>query len=149
MGPPVQPPPSVAALSTTLLPIWRIFSGEAASVPPAVEINTYVDVRDVATVHLWCMTHPGQSDGQRYIVSAGLGPPQAAADILRKAYPDRQQVIAKGEPGKGYLPDFGFAREGERCGGTKAVEAIETLSYIRYDKSILDTVKVMERYLET
>ena len=112
-------------------------------------INTYVDVRDVATVHLWCMAHPTQSDGQRYIVSAGLGPPQAAADILRNAYPSREGVIPNGGPGRGYLPDFGFARVGERYAGTKAVEAIDGLNYIRYDKSILDTARVMERYLDT
>ena len=112
-------------------------------------VNSYVDVRDLAAVHLWCMAHSTQSDGQRYIVSAGLGPPQAAADILRKAYPGREGVIPKGEPGRVYLPDFGFAREGARCPGTKAVEAIDGLRYIRYDKSILDTAKVLERYLET
>lgn len=126
-----------------------MFSGEATCIPSAMGINTYVDVRDVAAVHLWCMAHPTRSDGQRYIVSAGLGPPQAAADVLRKAYPDREGIIPKGEPGKGYLPDFGFVREGDRCCGTKAVEAIDGLQYIRYDQSILDTAKVMERYLET
>lgn len=89
-----------------------MFSGQTTCVPPAMEINGYVDVRDVAGIHLWCMEHPKRSDGQRYIVSAGLGTPQAAADILRQAYPSREDVIPRGEPGKGYLPDYGFIREG-------------------------------------
>lgn len=49
--------------------------------------------------------------------------------VLRQACPGWEGVIPKGEPAKGYRPDSGFAREGERCGGTKAVEAIEYLGY--------------------
>ena len=90
-----------------------MISGEATCVPPAMEINTYVDVRDVAAVHLWCLTHPTQCDGQRYIVSAGLGPPQAAADMLRKAYPDREGVIPKGEPGKATYRTLGSREKGK------------------------------------
>lgn len=86
-GSPVQPPATASALNTTLLPIWRNFSGEAACVPPAIVVNTYVDVQDVVAVHLWCMAHPTHGDGQRYLISAGSGAPQATTDNFCKAYP--------------------------------------------------------------
>ena len=113
-----------------------MLSGEAACVPPAMGMTTYVDVPDAVMVRLWCMAHAAQSDGQLYTVSGCLGPPQGLSGP--------GGVIPKGEPGKGYRPDAGFARGGERCGGTKAVEAIGALRYTCYDKSILDTAKVME-----
>lgn len=124
-----------------------MFSGKAAIVPPGFGTNGYVDVRDVAKIHIWCMEHPTQSANQRYLASAGLGPPQAVVDILRRAYPEREDIIPRGEPGKGYLPDFKFFREGGRHYGTQASEAVG-MQYIPYDQSILETARVLERYLE-
>ena len=92
------------------------------------------------------MEHPDQIDNQRYTMSAGLGPPQAVADILRTAYPERKHIIPRGDPSKGYLPGFGFLTRRRKHLGTDAAEVIG-LHYIKYDRSILDTAKVLERYL--
>ena len=145
-GPPVQAPAKASALSASIHPIWELFSGKAAEIPPGSGLNEYVDVRDVANILLWCMEHPDQTDGQRYIASAGLGPPQAIADILRKAYPERENIIPRGFPGRGYRSDFGFPVNNRKCHGTKAAEAVG-MQYITYDKSIVDTAKFLERYL--
>lgn len=147
-GPPVEPPSAPSALSVTLRPIWEMFSGNANEVLPGFGTNGYVDVRDVAKIHIWCMEHPTQSANQRYSASAGLGPPQAVVDILRRAYPERRDIIPRGEPGKGYLPDFRSIGRGGNCNSTKASEAAD-IQYIPYDQSIVETAKVLERYLET
>lgn len=143
----MQPPANPSALSPSLHPVWDLFSGKVTDVPPSSGLNEYVDVRDVAKIHLWCMEHSGQTADQRYITSAGLGPPQAAADILRRAYPERESIIPRGKPGEGYRPDFGYLVN-RKCYGTKAAEVVG-MQYITYDQSILETAKVLERYLES
>ena len=40
-------------------------------------------------------------DGERFIAKAGYAPPQAVADILRAAYPDRKSIIREGNAGGG------------------------------------------------
>ena len=144
----MQPPATASALSASVHPVWELFSGKAAEIPLSSGLNEYVDVRDVAKIHLWCMEHPDQTDGQRYIASAGLGPPQAVADILRRAYPKRESIIPRGRPGGGYRPDFGFFINNRKCNGTNAAEAVG-MRYISYDKSIVETAKFLERYLES
>ena len=144
----MQAPASASALSTSVRPVWELFSGRATEILPSTGSNEYVDVRDVAKIHLWCMEHPDQSANQRYIATAGLGPRQAVADILRKAYPEREPIIPRGKPGEGYRPDFGLFTTNRKCNGTKAAEAIG-LQYIPYDQSIIDTAKVLEQYLES
>ena len=75
IGPPVNPPASLAGLNATLLPVWNIYSGEAKTVPPGLGASSYIDVRDVARLHIWCMEHPSESCGQRYIATNGRGTP--------------------------------------------------------------------------
>jgi len=145
-GPPVQPPAEASQLNETLKVTWELFSGELQTIPPPIGSGAYVDVRDVARIQVWAAEHPAESANQRYIATAGRGPPQAVADVLRKAYPARAEKITKGEPGQGYPPDWSFPEDGMVVDGTKAEKAVG-FTYIKFDKSILDTAKVMERYL--
>ena len=69
---------------------------------------------------------------------------QAAADILRKAYPDRDIVV--GEPGSDYEPDYSYPKDGFKFYSTKAEKALGR-KLIGFEQSILETAKVMERYL--
>ena len=48
-----------------------------------------VDVRDVAAMHVAALQQP-DSAGQRYLATAGYVPFPEIAEILRRAYPDRQ-----------------------------------------------------------
>ncbi|MCJ1308528.1 hypothetical protein MMC25_002181 [Agyrium rufum] len=145
-GPPVLPPPSAAKLNETLLPVWNIFSGEAKELPPSIGSAGYVDVRDVSAVHVWAAEHPSESAGNRYICAVGRGTMQAAADILRKAYPDRT-MIAKGEPGTDQLPGWVFPPPpGNRFDSSLAEKALGR-PFIKFDQTILDTAKVLEKYL--
>lgn len=106
-----------------------------------------MDVRDVADIHTWCGEHPKDSDGHRYIACAGFGGTQAMADILRKASPDRRDLISKGEPGRGYNPDYSHLVDGISVSGEKAEEHMR-LKYIPFDRTVLDTAKVFEIWVQ-
>lgn len=149
VGPTVYLPQSPSKLNETLLPIWKIFSGNNEDLLPLGHLN-FVDVRDVAASHLWCYENHKAANGERYILAAGFGPHQAAKDILREAYPDRRDIISVGEPGKGYV-GYGegrvdFLPESVRHDGRKAAKVMG-LKYIDFKTSLLDTTKVFEQYL--
>jgi nucleoside-diphosphate-sugar epimerase len=142
-GPPVSWPADPSGLNETLLPAWRIFSGLATSIPGGIGAMSYVDVRDVALLHEWCVSHPGESDGQRYLCTNGKGTPQAIADILRKHYPDREIVV--GEPGKDYVADYWWPPGEASMVARKAYKALGVERFaIDFEKSILDTVRAFE-----
>ncbi|MCJ1479083.1 hypothetical protein MMC13_007767 [Lambiella insularis] len=146
IGPPVQPPLTASALNETLRPIWSVFSGADNAIPPAIGSASYIDVRDVAAIHVWCAEHPAESNGQRYLMANGRGTPQAAADILRKAYPHRKEIPV-GEPGSDYVAGtYDWLKDRQSFDSGKAKRALGK-EFILYDKSVLDTAKVMERYL--
>jgi len=141
-GPPVSWPATPEKLNETLLPLWRIYSGDQ-TLPPQIGGASYIDVRDVARVHVWALEHPARSHGGRYIMSNGKAPPQAAADLLRKAYPERDIVV--GNPGQGYTPDYWFVEGEPSLVATKAYEALGVQRFISYDQSVMDTVEAFER----
>lgn len=142
-GPPVSFPKSPEKLNETLKPIWQIYSGEAKTVPRDIGGQSYIDVRDVSALHIWCLENAARSNGQRYIAANGKGTPQAAADILRKAYPDRDIVM--GEPGNGYVAGTYDYEPGKRSTrATKAYNAMGVKSFRGFEESILDTVKSFE-----
>ena len=113
--------------------------------PPGIGSNTYIDVRDVADMHVWCVEHPKESAGQRYMLVSGLAPPQAYADILHKAYPDRT-MMTQGTPGAGYASGFTFPKDRSNFSAAKAQKTLGR-SFISVEQSVLDTAKVFERYL--
>ena len=142
-GPPVSFPSSPDKLNTTLKPVWQIYSGEAKTIPAGIGGQTYVDVRDVSALHIWCMEHPDASNGQRYMAANGKGTTQAVADILRKAFPTRDIVV--GEPESDYVPgtyDYPAGKRSLRA--TKAYKAMGVESFIGFEQSILDTVQSFE-----
>ena len=52
----------------TLHPLWTIFSGPSTTVPAQIGLATYIDIRDVSAMHIWCVEHPTASNGQRYLL---------------------------------------------------------------------------------
>ncbi|OAP56778.1 hypothetical protein AYL99_08890 [Fonsecaea erecta] len=142
-GPPVSWPETPDKLNTTLLPIWNIYSGSQV-MPPQIGGAGYVDVRDVARMHIWAMEHPEQSNGERYLLSNGKAPPQAAADLLRERFPDRDIIV--GNPGQGYTKDYWFVEGESSSVSTKAYRALGVKRLIPYDQSVLDTVEAFEKH---
>jgi nucleoside-diphosphate-sugar epimerase len=154
MGPPIILPSSGSKLNETLRPIWDIFSGATTDVPPYIGTGSFVDVRNVATMHIWAFENAKKSDGERYLGVQGFGPMQAAADILNDAYKGTEigEKITKGTPGEGYV---GYDKEtgkvdtigplpgARRISGQKAVKEMG-LQYIPFKQSIVDTAKALE-----
>ncbi|RVX69098.1 hypothetical protein B0A52_06811 [Exophiala mesophila] len=145
-GPPISWPSNPEQLNTTLLPLWQLYAGPSASngeMPPQIGGAGYIDVRDAARMHVWAAEHPERSRGQRYLVANGKAPPQAAADLLRLKFPDRDILV--GEPGKGYTPDYCFVKGEASLFSGKAMKALGVSKFINYDKSVLDTIEAFEK----
>lgn len=142
-GPPVNWPETPEKLNETLLPVWQIFSGEAKELPGQIGPAIYVDVRDVASLHVWCLEHPEEADGGRYLAANGKGNPQAMADMLRREYPDKEIVV--GTPGSGYVQGSYWYPEGElSLVSKKAYTALGVERFMGFEQSILDTVRAFE-----
>ncbi|KAI3324533.1 NAD(P)-binding protein [Xylariaceae sp. AK1471] len=146
-GPPAYLPASPKGIAESNQFIWKVFSGEEFPPGPA-GYGTHVDVRDVARMTEWAASHPDIAGGERYIVggNGNVGAPQAAADILREAYPDRRGIIKQGTPGEGYLPGCAADPQGVNVDSSKAIKATGQ-DWIPYDKMILDAAKMFEAYL--
>jgi nucleoside-diphosphate-sugar epimerase len=154
-GPPVILPSSPAKLNETLRPIFSILSsGPSASLPPNIGSGSFVDVRDVAFMHLWAFENAAKADGERYIACAGFGPSQAAADVLRERYKGTRvgEGIVRGTPGEGYSGGIGMGEKVEYLPGRvqvsgKKAEREMGLKYVSFRKSILDTAEALEKLL--
>lgn len=148
-GPPINWPDTPASLSETVRPIWELWSGHSkhangGRLPPQIGGATYIDVRDVARMHVWCVEHPRQSSGERYLLTNGKAPPQAAADVLRTVlFADDARVrdrIAVGEPGAGWVPGFGWPENETTAVARKAYDALGVQRFRSFDESLRDTV---------
>ncbi|KAI0151652.1 NAD(P)-binding protein [Xylariaceae sp. FL1272] len=147
-GPPLYAPSSPEGIAETNKFIYTILSGGEIPAGPGPGYGTHVDVRDVARMVEWAASHPDIAGGERYLVggNGNAAVPQAAADILRKAYPERKDIIPLGEPGKGYLPGLKPDPNGANPDSTKAIEATGQ-DWIPYEKIVLDAAKMFEVFL--
>jgi len=145
-GPPLLLPSNPDLLNETLKPVWQIFSGSVKEMPAQIGSGSYVDVRDVAAIHMFAVENPKISNHKRYIAAAGNGPPQAIADYLHKIYPDRDGKMIKGKPGEGYEQGYGWSKNGTSIIPDLTNEDIK-IQWIQFEKCIADTAKMMEQYL--
>ncbi|KPM35564.1 hypothetical protein AK830_g11008 [Neonectria ditissima] len=143
MGPPVGLE-SPSKISGTTAFIWKVFAGQEIPAPISPEPG-YVDVRDIARVVVFGVEHVDKADGERYILAKGVVTPQAAADVLREAFPGRRDIIKTGSPGKGYSSGFAFP-ETRFIDGSKAIEATGQDHYT-VEQTIIDTAKFLEKFL--
>lgn len=87
-----------------------------------------------------------ETDRERHICCGQRGSYQAMADILHKHYPERGGIMTIGEPGKDYLPDYSFPKDGLIVSGEKVARATGK-EWIGFEQSVLDSAKAFERYL--
>jgi nucleoside-diphosphate-sugar epimerase len=107
---------------------------------------SYVDVRDVARMIEYGVMHPGETNGERYILAAVNGPPQSVADILREALPEKRHVVQEGTPGKGYLPRYAFdVSSGRAVDNGKSRMALG--AYTPWEKTVVDSARSFEHLL--
>jgi nucleoside-diphosphate-sugar epimerase len=146
-GPPVLLPENPEDLNMTAKVVWTVFSGQDIP-PPLGGSNGAVDVRDVARLILFAVQEKEKADNQRFIAASGVRSEQAVADILRRAYPDRRDIIKEGNPGVGYLPDYSVPEDGPaaRIDSSKAVKLTGS-EWISHKQSAIDAAKAFERYL--
>lgn len=146
-GPPVNWPEAPDKLNETLLPVWNIWSGKCKAegrLPPQIGGASYIDVRDVAALHVWAMENPSQSSGQRYLATNGKAPPQGIADTIRKLYRQEEKVmdrIISGEEGRGYVTAFGWPGDEPTCKATKAYRALGVERFRDFEETIGDTIE--------
>ncbi|RKL18889.1 hypothetical protein BFJ68_g3910 [Fusarium oxysporum] len=135
---------SISKIGGTTAFIWQILSGQ--DIPKPLTPNPgYVDVRDIARVAIFSVDHPDKVNGERFLLASGLVPPQAAADVLRKAYPERQDIIKAGNPGQGYFPGYEFPEE-RFLDASKAVK-VTGQDFYPVEQTITDTAKSLEKFL--
>ena len=145
-GPPLIAPSSPEKINETTRFVWNVLTGkDLANAGLGTAYPGYVDVRDVGRMFVFAVDHPDITNGERYLGSAGYGPPQAVADILRKAYPDRKDIIQEGKPGTGYFPYYRYPAK-VSWDGSKTTNVMG-LKYIPFDQIVLDTARVFEAFL--
>jgi nucleoside-diphosphate-sugar epimerase len=110
LGPSLNLPRNPQDLNVSLKPIYEIYSGTESAYPPPIGTASFVDMRDVAAVHLWALEHPEMADGERYIASSGFAPTQGMVDLMREQFPGNSH-IALGEPGKGYVGGIDYCQQ--------------------------------------
>lgn len=155
-GPTINWPDSPEGLNSTVKPVWDIWSGRSKKenvLPFQIGGASYIDVRDVAAIHIWCMEHPEESGGERYLMTNGKAPPQGTADVLRDIlFKDDEKVrerIIVGTPGAGWVDGFGWPEDEPTVKATKAYKAMGVERFRGFEISILDTVMAFrERWPE-
>ena len=92
------------------------------------------------------MEHPSQNSDERIGACAGSDRPERVVDILRQAYPEIDEFLPQKEAGKGRERDT-VIRERIFVKGEQPSSAA-VMKYIPFEQSILETAKVLKRYLE-
>ncbi|KAL4896845.1 hypothetical protein BDV59DRAFT_169179 [Aspergillus ambiguus] len=86
-------------LNTSIVDFYRLMNGSCATVPEGTPIScVFVDVRDVAKIHLLALEAP-QAAGQRYLVVNGNYTYQQVVDILRSEVMQVRGQVPVGNPG--------------------------------------------------
>ncbi|KAM0351959.1 hypothetical protein ACHAPU_002475 [Fusarium lateritium] len=134
---------SISKIGGTTAFIWQVLAGQLPK--PLTPDPSYVDVRDIARVAVFSVANPKETDGERFLLTAGIVPPQAAADILRKEYPERQDIIKVGQPGEGYKPGYGYPEE--RVLDASKIVKLTGQGFFKVEQSIIDTAKSLEKFL--
>ncbi|KAK0736707.1 hypothetical protein B0T21DRAFT_348733 [Apiosordaria backusii] len=145
-GPPVVLPESKEKIHGTTKLISDVYSGTElakSGVPGA--FPSYVDVRDVARVVLFGAENPERVNGERFLLSGYHVPAQGVADVLRERYPEREGMIERGEPGKGYEKGFGYPKE-RFFDGSKVVR-VTGVGYTPWEETVVDFVESVKGIL--
>lgn len=160
MGPPVNWPDVPEKLNETLSPVWNIYIGKCKAedkLPMQIGGASYIDVRDVAALHVWVFENPEEAGGERYLATNGKAPPQAFADCIRdivcKDDDGVRSRIIVGEPGKGYALkgqdgadyDYGWPNCEPTVKAVKAYQALGIDRFRDFEETIRDTIASFER----
>ncbi|KAJ2963815.1 hypothetical protein NQZ79_g1291 [Umbelopsis isabellina] len=135
--PPPKTPQEVEAASTPKFVI-EYYLGTKSYDDPMLS-SGYINVIDTARAHVLAIEKSDKADGQRYIVTAYTCSSQRTVDILRHAYPERQNIIAEGHPGQ--------YSEVKAVNGEKVVRELG-LEYTDYEKTVIQTIESIKHAYE-
>jgi nucleoside-diphosphate-sugar epimerase len=130
MGKVIPTPKSAAEVSGSPGLIAIYYTGKANDLTTVNNLMAYVSVEDVALAHVRAIERGSDTNGERFILSAGTYDPQQIVDILRKHYPERKEIIPQGTPGK-YQPRDQF------LDGSKATKALG-IQYKDLETSVIE-----------
>lgn len=138
-GPPAHPL-SFSALNIAAWDINRFISGELQDVPDT-DFWGFVDVRDLATVHVRALEVP-EAGNERFLIAGGRYSYQQTADVLRASsrIPDVDKAkIPRGRPGDNYPGPNVYELD-----DSKSIRILG-VAYRSFEESIVDSaVKVVE-----
>ncbi|KAI8577983.1 hypothetical protein K450DRAFT_249358 [Umbelopsis ramanniana AG] len=133
LGPILPPPGSGSELSdTTALLAIDFYTGKNQDPTFSFGSNNFVSVLDVAKAHVKAAEGGDKTDGQRYILSARGFSFQEVVDVFRKAYPDRKNIIAEGQPGV-------YSPSSKTIDGSKAARDLDIV-YAGLESTLLETI---------
>ncbi|KLU84618.1 hypothetical protein MAPG_03658 [Magnaporthiopsis poae ATCC 64411] len=140
-GPPLVTPTSSDQIGGTVSWVYQLLAGRKLStVFPG---GGFADVRDVARMVVFGIDRAGEADGP--FRTDRLLTLHAAVDVLRRAYPERRDIIEAGNPGEGYKADYSYPST-SIYDSSKAVKATGQ-PFIGYEKMVLDSAKAFEGLL--
>jgi nucleoside-diphosphate-sugar epimerase len=84
-------------LNTSSADIYRLIDGSEKDVPDT-GIPAWVDVRDLAEVHVLAYEKP-EAAGQRYFTVSGRYTYQQICDTIRMQFPEKRALVPEGTPG--------------------------------------------------
>jgi nucleoside-diphosphate-sugar epimerase len=137
-GPVVHYLQSLDALNTSNERISDIVLGKHKSGIPATTIILWVDVRDVAFVHVRAMEEPAAA-GKRFLTTAGHFNNRQMIDIIRRNFPEYEDVLPPRDDKGGDYPEGGYY-------GYDNSNSIKTLGakYRTLEESLVDTIKSLK-----
>lgn len=139
LGPPLFLPNPIDKLSIRALDIYNLYHG--GPIPAFSPVRTaFVDVRDLAQLTFNVVeksaTSVKRNVRERYMVVGESGvSPQRMVDVLRTAFPERRDVIAKGNPGETY-PEMTWRFDAGK------VRALMPEPWVGFDRSVVETAEV-------
>lgn len=135
--PPPKTPQEVEAASTPKFVIEYYLGTKSYEDP--LPSSGYINVIDTARAHVLAVEKAEKADGERYIVTAYTCSSQRTVDILRRVYPERQNVIAEGQPGQ--------YSEVKAVNGEKIVRELG-LKYTEFEETVIQTIESVKQAYE-
>ncbi|KAI8574943.1 hypothetical protein K450DRAFT_154599, partial [Umbelopsis ramanniana AG] len=120
--------------ASTAAYIVQFYSGENQNYNQSFPPVGFVNVADVARASVMIVEKNNITDGQRYILNAGTYSFQEIVDILRKNFPERQDIIVEGEPG-----NYENANQPKQYDGSKITRDLG-VKYTDLETTVLDAI---------
>lgn len=78
----------------------QYYTGSGRDMTSITDNSVYVGVEDVALAHVRAIERGHETNGERFLVVGGNYSGQQIVDLIRKNYPERNEIIAEGNPGQ-------------------------------------------------